>query len=231
MSDQAPNSPQAPHSPQAPSPQTPHSPHSPPSLPPGFDPSRELLLSPRSLRGLAHPVRVRMLNVLRDSGPATATGLASHLGINTGAASYHLRQLAAHGFVVEDVDRGTVRERWWRAAYRSVRYDPAAAGDDDRALGDAYLRAVGQQYAERILEAVEEIPTLPDRWRAAGTLSSARLRLRPDELIDLLDRISQLVESYRRDDGEATPAPPDTAPVVVQYQAFLQPGTDVGPEA
>jgi hypothetical protein len=32
-----------------------------------------------------------MLGMLRIDGPATATTLAARLGINTGAASYHLR--------------------------------------------------------------------------------------------------------------------------------------------
>ena len=58
--------------------------------------------SPAALKALAHPVRLRMLGLLRIEGPATATTLATRLGLNTGATSYHLRQLAQHGFVVED---------------------------------------------------------------------------------------------------------------------------------
>ncbi|WP_428995029.1 helix-turn-helix domain-containing protein [Kribbella qitaiheensis] len=39
-------------------------------------------------------MRNRMLGLLRVHGPATATTLAERLGVNTGATSYHLRQLA-----------------------------------------------------------------------------------------------------------------------------------------
>ena len=41
-------------------------------------------------------------------------------GINTGQTSYHLRQLAQHGFVVDDEERGNGRERWWKAAHQST---------------------------------------------------------------------------------------------------------------
>ena len=53
-------------------------------------------LDARSLRGLAHPLRMRLLSALRRGGPATASQLAEKLGESSGATSYHLRQLAAH---------------------------------------------------------------------------------------------------------------------------------------
>jgi predicted transcriptional regulator len=61
---------------------------------------------PRSLRGLAHPLRLHLLGLLRADGPATASQLAARTGQSSGATSYHLRQLAAYGFVVEDTGRG-----------------------------------------------------------------------------------------------------------------------------
>src|SRR6478609_3560973 len=57
--------------------------------------------TPQMLRALAHPTRLTMLGMLRIDGPATATSLATRLGINTGQTSYHLRQLAHYGFVVD----------------------------------------------------------------------------------------------------------------------------------
>jgi predicted ArsR family transcriptional regulator len=69
--------------------------------------------TPQQLKALTHPTRLRMLGMLRIDGPATATTLATRLGINTGATSYHLRQLAQHGFVVDDESQGNGRDRWW----------------------------------------------------------------------------------------------------------------------
>ncbi|RII19787.1 Helix-turn-helix domain protein [Streptomyces sp. YIM 130001] len=80
-------------------------------------------LDPRSLRGLAHPLRMRLLAVLRDDGPATASQLAARLDESSGSTSYHLRQLARHRFVTEEPGRGKGRERWWRAVHHSINSD------------------------------------------------------------------------------------------------------------
>ena len=61
--------------------------------PPGFDPQRDVLLDAHNLRGLVHPLRAKILTMLRESGPATATMLAERLGESSAATSYHLRQL------------------------------------------------------------------------------------------------------------------------------------------
>jgi DNA-binding transcriptional ArsR family regulator len=200
-------------------------------LPPDFDPEHEILLNERSLRALAHPVRVKLLGLLRIEGPATATGLAEKLGLNSGATSYHLRQLAGAGFIVDDAERGTGRDRWWRAAHRSTWYVPRAAESDDPAAGYAYLRAVGLIAIEQIQASLDQAPTLPLRWQDAERMSDFALRLTPDELAELTERITTLVRTYRRDDPEdSLGAPPDAAPVQLQMQAFVRPGAlDVEP--
>src|SRR5918997_1412066 len=101
---------------------------------------------PSGLRALSHPTRLKMLTLLRSDGPATATSLAARLDINTGQTSYHLRQLADHGFVVDDHERGNGRERWWRAVHQSTRTGPEPADPDDREAFDAYMKAVAMMY-------------------------------------------------------------------------------------
>ena len=58
-------------------------------------------LDATSLRVLAHPLRSRLLSRLRVGGPATATDLATALGTNSGATSYHLRKLESVGLVTD----------------------------------------------------------------------------------------------------------------------------------
>ena len=65
------------------------------------------------LRALAHPMRQRILQHLRQAGPATSTTLGRDLSENSGIMSYHLRLLAAHNFVREVAGHGQGRERWW----------------------------------------------------------------------------------------------------------------------
>lgn len=192
------------------------------SEPPDFDPARDRALDAKSLRGLAHPVRVQMLGLLRTEGPATATRLAARLGLNSGATSYHLRQLAAHGFVVEATDLGSGRDRWWRAAHRSTWYDMRAAADDAEA-GDTYLRSVARIYADTLLRAVDERATLPQEWQDVSTMSDFVLQLTPAEADRLSAQILEVLRPYRRADPEA-PAPEGTAPTTFQFGLFPLPG-------
>lgn len=82
------------------------------------------LTDPAALRALGHPLRQRILRRLHRDGPATSTSLARALGENTGNTSYHLRQLAEHGFVRELPERGSGRERWWEARPQDIRFPP-----------------------------------------------------------------------------------------------------------
>ena len=79
----------------------------------------------RALRALAHPLRNRLLGQLRLDGPATASQLGRVVGESSGSTSYHLRQLAAYGFVEEVEGQGTARERWWRARHRMTSWQAA----------------------------------------------------------------------------------------------------------
>jgi DNA-binding transcriptional ArsR family regulator len=177
--------------------------------------------TPAALRALAHPTRLRMLGLLRQEGPATATSLAARLGLNTGATSYHLRQLAKHGFVEEDTGRGTARERWWRAAHQATRTDAESYAElGEQQTFDAYLQAVAVLYTQRLQRAVEERAVLPKPWRAASTYSDWSLRVTPTRARALLDKLAETIEGW-----EEQPDAEDAGQLVVQLLAFPEPGT------
>ncbi|GAB1818893.1 ArsR/SmtB family transcription factor [Herbidospora sp. RD11066] len=69
-----------------------------------------------ALKALTHPLRIRLLGLLRQDGPATASELAAKTGETSASASYHLRVLARHAFVAEAEHRDG-RERRWRAVH------------------------------------------------------------------------------------------------------------------
>lgn len=70
-------------------------------------------LDPAALRALAHPLRIRILDLLSSQGPLTASKLGEIVSESSGSTSYHLRQLAKHGLVRDVEGKGTARERWW----------------------------------------------------------------------------------------------------------------------
>ena len=175
----------------------------------------QIRLDATSLRGIAHPLRVRILALLRESGPSTATKLAERLGQSTGATSYHLRQLATYGFVVEESGRGVGRERWWRAVHRTTVFDDEQVAQAAPAETEAYMRSVAAFYSERMERWVGELMSLPDEWTAAADLSDWRLRLTPAEAKDLHDKVIALITSYRR---AYEPAPDEARTVVAQVQ-------------
>ena len=181
---------------------------------------------PRSLRGLAHPLRLQLLGLLRADGPATASQLAVRTGQSSGATSYHLRQLAAYGFVVEDADRGTGRDRWWRAAHRGTRFTlPEDADEESRALGEEYLRVVADANARQVQATIAGLATLEEDlgpgWSDAFTLSDVLLRLTLSEARALVADLRALAARYRSDDPEsATETPAEARRVVLQFQVL-----------
>ncbi len=178
-------------------------------------------LDARNLRGIAHPVRVRLLTLLRVHGPATATSLARRLDLNTGATSYHLRQLAEHGFITDAPDRGNRRERWWQAAHGGTTFSRETLLTDDSELGPAYLHSVAQLYADRLLRASEALLSLPDEWRAAQDFSDYLLRLTPVQAKKLSAELHAVLSRYS--DAGARRRSAGAVPATVQFQLFPEP--------
>ena len=180
------------------------------------------------LRGLAHPVRMRILAALRADGPATATALAKRLDLNSGATSYHLRQLATYGFIVEAAHLGNRRDRFWLV-------DPAQEELPTRSREGraAHLQARLVQQAQAAQSAVESHAELPAVWNKATTFEAHELELTPAQAKSLLARIEAVIDEAGRaaasDSGEPTPPSKpngkaaDKRPFVVQFQGFVRP--------
>ncbi|GAA2983687.1 ArsR/SmtB family transcription factor [Actinokineospora diospyrosa] len=169
-----------------------------------------------TLKVIAHPLRMRMLGVLRAHGPNTATGLAARLGESSGTTSWHLRQLADAGFIEEDTERGNRRERWWRAA-QEVTQVVSHAMPDDPETQDAYgtfLTALIDLGYERSTRYARTRHALPEAWRHVSELSDWRMSLTPAELRQLAVEVNELVNRYHRDPAEGDEI------VTVQVQMF-----------
>ncbi len=159
------------------------------------------LTDPAVLRALAHPARLRMLDVLQSRDGATATQCAEVVGLSPSACSWHLRQLAAAG-LVQDAGRGTDgREKRWRAAVPSwqVSLDdidaaPVEAGGLDLAVTQALLQAADETVEAFTVSAASGRE--PQPWREASLVSNTTLRLSADELRGLTERLLDVLRPY-----------------------------------
>lgn len=184
-----------------------------------------IVLDARALRGLAHPLRVKLLGMLRIDGPATASGLAARVGESSGLTSYHLRQLAAYGFIVEDeTPRANRRERWWRSAHRSTELRPIPGADAETlALTDEYLRAVAAANSERVAQYVNGLAATreelgPD-WAEVGDLSDYWLEVTAAEARELDEALHEILGRYLPAEVDRMPAG-GRRRVVVQLQVM-----------
>ena len=182
--------------------------------------AKTIELTPTSLKALVHPLRIGMLGILRADGPATSSDLARMLDTNTGATSYHLRQLERHGFVVDVPDMGTARQRYWQAAHEYSILERSRMKDDADAVGliDEVMR-LGSRLREA--EVVEWIGSQDDwgtEWTDASAFDDSLLQLTPDELAELVGGIRSLIG--RRATRERSGPLADTEAVRVHLVAF-----------
>ncbi|MEU4996715.1 helix-turn-helix domain-containing protein [Streptomyces sp. NPDC021622] len=179
-------------------------------------------LDARSLRGIAHPLRMRLLGSLRIDGPATASQLAARFGESSGATSYHLRQLAAHGFVEDAPEHGKGRERWWRAAHETTVFNDRLARDADpvvRGAAALYMQHVAAFHAEGLATWVGTSHEWPEEWQSSADISDHTLRLTPALASELDAKVHQLIESYR----ESAPADDDPEAELVRIHTHVFP--------
>lgn len=182
----------------------------------------------RRLRALAHPLRTQIYDAL-TTGPATASGLAERLGESSGATSYHLRQLAEHGFVEEVPGLGTGRERWWQIAsgLRLLRSDPSlgpAAREAVDVFAEEWLRLrfrAAAEYRARARAGLE------DAWRGKAGDTTQLFFMAPDELAAMTRELGEVLERWDERCGRDRSDAPDGARVVeLQLRAFPRPVSD-----
>ncbi|WP_165495219.1 winged helix-turn-helix domain-containing protein [Actinomadura roseirufa] len=154
------------------------------------------LTDPRELRVLAHPLRLRILQVLYELGSATATTVAEHVGESPASCSWHLRQLAKHGFAEETGPRQG-RRRPWRPAGRPLYWGdsgetgPVAAASDDLSalfMEQEFGRLRGWQAWRR---------TDPPTWQDAAGFGQTTVWATAAELAELNRDLERIRDRYR----------------------------------
>lgn len=154
-----------------------------------------------ALAMLAHPLRSRLLDELRLSGPATATTLAAVLHTNSGATSYHLRKLAQVALVV-DSGEGGGRRRLWSASTESRPRDDVPGDEGADADARAALAWLARDYLNLFNDRAEQWLDTQDRWppqwREQVGLSDHLVQVTSGQLSALRADLEAVLERYRR---------------------------------
>ena len=173
-------------------------------LPPAATPPRAA--TAQEARALAHPLRIRILNVTQGE-PSTNKEIAARLGELPGTTLHHIRVLTETGFLQ------ALPPRAGRRGAREVPYRPTGKSwvlsfrDVDRermAVGTAITDDAYGQYTES---------------DPAGRFAESQvsLRLTVEDARDLADRLHGLVDEYRR-----TRQTPEGRPISLMW-AFFEP--------
>ncbi|CAN7434893.1 helix-turn-helix domain-containing protein [Arthrobacter sp. LjRoot78] len=175
-----------------------------------------------SLKALAHPLRVQILEMLSRYGAQTACSLGELLNESSGSTSYHLRQLAKHDFVREVEGKGTARERWWerpRGAIQITSPELAtspATEEASRLVTREFEHSRQAVLADFMAHGSE---SLHAEWLHAALISTANARLTADQLARYTGALEafghRLLEDIRNE-GEQEGA----RPVQIHLNAF-----------
>lgn len=134
----------------------------------------------RTLRALAHPVRLALLEILSVVGPMTATEAGERIGESPTTCSFHLRQLAKYNFV-EEAGGGKGRARPWRVT--SVYMQFFARDDPELEIANtALMRLLRERQLDRYRTWLETRAMFPLRWRQAAGESDFLFHVTADEL-------------------------------------------------
>jgi predicted ArsR family transcriptional regulator len=191
-------------------------------------PSVKRLTDPKALRALAHPIRLRLVGLLRVRGQLTATQASELLGESSASCSFHLRQLAKYG-MVEEAGGGQGRERPWRATALFTDWSGVSEDPEIVTAADMLTGVVAEQYFEHFMRWVEARSTETDEWRHAASCTDSALYVTASELAELSKSIRELFAGYQ--DRFMTPElrPPDAR--LVSFVRIAHPAVGFSPAA
>lgn len=172
------------------------------------------------MRALAHPTRLRLLELLAAEGPLTATQASEHTGESPASCSFHLRSLARYGFVAE-AEGGRGRERPWRIENVSNRWtDTSAQPPESKTAARQLSRVISDRDLARFDEWRATQDAYPAEWQAAAGANDALLFVTAHELDAIMGRLFAVVEPYLERIQDKASRPETALPVRVLLYGF-----------
>jgi DNA-binding transcriptional ArsR family regulator len=152
----------------------------------------------RSIRALAHPARLAIIDALVTGDELTATQCAELTGLSPSATAYHLKFLERYGLAETAAPRPDRRERPWRATGRQLQ----ANLDGSTPAGASAVAAVVAAHIDMTRAIAVEFHAAghaePEEWRDPAVLNNADLWLTVEELQRVGKELGAVIAPYRR---------------------------------
>lgn len=164
------------------------------------------LLNTETMRALAHPTRIRILEYLYAHGASTSAQCGEAIGVGQASCSYHLRQLARFRLVERDAGNG--RERPWKLPRPTASITwPAGYGGEYVGTAAGLMLAVLRQHAQSVARWMDGEKLHPTGSPARHIFANRVFRLSDVELFSLKRDLTAVIDRYTSmsDHSEARP--------------------------
>jgi DNA-binding transcriptional ArsR family regulator len=184
---------------------------------------------PRTMRALAHPIRLALLEVLSVHGALTATQAGELIGESASSCSFHLRTLARHGFV-EETGEGRGRERPWRAVTVGMSIPDVATDSETFVAASALSQIVTERQLDRLRHWWGQRRTADQVWVDAAANDEFVTWLTPDELEEINEAVFAVLSRHHDRLSDPSLRPPGAKTVELLYFAYPATIGKAGPE-
>jgi len=149
----------------------------------------------RVLTALAHPLRRRLMDVLKVDGPSTATSMAGRTDQAVANVSHHIRMLRGADLVEEAPELARDgRERWWRLTSPALRWTDVDFADNPASAAVAVAaQSINLERHTTLVRSWNAVADERPEWRPVAFTADKWLHLTPSELQQLSEEMVALL--------------------------------------
>ncbi len=154
------------------------------------------------LAAMSHPLRRRLMDVLKVYGPATASALAERTDQAVANVSHHLKVLGTAGLIVEAPELAKDRrERWWRLVAPTFRWVTRDFDDEParQVVADAAV-SLNLDRQVSLVRAWHAVRENRPAWNGAAFSADKWLHLTPTELNEVEREILAVFDRWAQRD-------------------------------